>query len=227
MLAEFAPSLFVADGPDVSFFGMPYPTRMAVVRLADGSAWVWSPVRLGPELERDVAAIGPVRQIVSPNKIHHLFLKEWADRWPDARLHAPPGLARRRSDLRFDSELGDAPDDAWAGDIDQVAFHGSFAMTEVVFFHRASHTALVGDLVQRFDPSRVHGWKGLLMRLDGLVGERGSTPREWRASFLRRGQARAARERVLEWNPQRLVIAHGACAASGAKAILADALSWI
>jgi hypothetical protein len=71
------------------------------------------------------------------------------------------------------------------------------------------------------------GWKGRLMRLDSLVGEHGSTPREWRASFLRRAPARAAREKLLSWNPERLLIAHGECAQTGAKDIISDALSWI
>jgi hypothetical protein len=96
MLEAFGPSLYLADGPTVSFFGFPYPTRMALVRLSDGSVWVWSPVALTAALERNVEAIGPVRHIVSPNKLHHLFLRQWAERWPEARLHAPPGLARRK-----------------------------------------------------------------------------------------------------------------------------------
>lgn len=227
MLVEFAPSLYVADGPTVSFYGFPYPTRMAVVRLSDGSAWVWSPIPLTRELERAVEAIGPVRHIVSPNKIHHLFLQEWAGRWPDALLHAPPGLARKRPDLRFHTELGDAPDPAWAADIDQAIFRGSILMTEIAFFHRASRTAIVCDLVQRHDPARMKGLGGMLMRLDGLVGDHGSTPREWRASFLRRSAARAARAQVLAWNPERLLIAHGACADGGAREILARALAWM
>ena len=103
MLAEFGPSIYVADGPIVSFFGIPYPTRMAVVRLSDGSAWVWSPIALTDELCASVNAIGPVRHIVSPNKIHHLFLAEWAKRWPEARMYAPPGLAKRRPNLHFDA----------------------------------------------------------------------------------------------------------------------------
>lgn len=227
MLEEFAPSLYTADGPTVPFLGIPYPTRMAVAKLGDGSAWVWSPIALTPELERAVEAIGPVRQIVSPNKIHHLFLREWAERWPESRIHAPPGLAKRKPELRFDAELGDEPAPAWAAEIDQVIFHGSLAMEEVVFFHRASRTAIVCDLVQRHDPAGLSGWKGMLMRLDGLVGDAGSTPREWRASFLRRRPARAARERLLAWQPERLIIAHGACAQSGATGILERALAWI
>lgn len=227
MLEEFAPALYLADGPTVSFLGFPYPTRMVAVRLMDGSVWVWSPIELSRELERAVESLGPVRHIVAPNKIHHLFLREWAERWPEARLYAPPGLARRRPDLRFHAELGDAADAAWAADIDQTLFPGSLAMTEVAFFHRSSRTAIFGDLVQRHDATQTSGLKGMLMRLDGLVGENGSTPREWRATFVGRRSARSARARVLAWNPERLVIAHGACALQGATQILTRALAWM
>jgi len=227
VVREFGPSLYLADGPTVSFFGFPYPTRMAVARLAGDDLWVWSPIALTSELERAVASIGSVRHIVSPNKLHHLFLKQWSERWPEARLHAPPGLARRRPELPFAAELGDEADPAWAADIEQVVFRGSIALDEVVFFHRPSRAAIVGDLVQRHDPAQMKGLKGLLMRIDGLVGEGGSTPREWRASFLRRGPARAARARVLAWKPERLVVAHGACAEQHATQILARALAWI
>jgi hypothetical protein len=227
MLEEFGPSLYVVDGPTVSFLGFPYPTRMVIVRLTDGSAWVWSPVALTPDLERTVNAIGPLRYIVSPNKIHHLWLKEWAERWPDARLYAPPGLAKKRWDLIFAAELRDEPDSAWAADIDQTVFRGSIAMVEVAFFHRTSCTAIFGDLVQRHDPAQMRGLKGIVMRLDGLVGQRGSTPREWRATFVRRRLARRALARVLAWKPERLVVAHGACAQRNATEILAQALSWI
>jgi hypothetical protein len=227
MLEEIGPSLYVADGPVVSFYGFPYPTRMAVVRLSDGSAWVWSPVALSDELFNSVDAIGPVRHIVSPNKIHHLFLTEWGERWPEARVYAPPGLAQKRPDLRFDAELGDDPDPAWKADIDQVIFRGSLTMEEVAFFHHASRTAIICDLIQRHPEATMTGWKGMLMRLDGLVGEHGSTPREWRASFLRRGKARVAREKVLGWKPERLLIAHGECAQSGATSIIDKALGWM
>ena len=98
-------------------------------------------------------------------------------------------------------------------------------MQEVAFFHRPSRTAILGDLVQRLDPAR--GLKGMIMRLDGLVGEQGSTPREWRATFLRRRRARAARARILGWRPERLVIAHGACADENATQILTRSLAWI
>jgi hypothetical protein len=200
---------------------------MAVARLGDGSAWVWSPIALTPELAAAVDAIGPVRCIVSPNKLHHLFLQPWAERWPDAKLYAPPGLARKKPALHFAGELGDVPDPAWQADIDQVVFRGSFAMSEVMFFHRASRTAIVGDLIQRFSEADVSGWKRTLLKVGGLLGEKGGTPRDWRASFLRHGPARAALRKVLDFNPQRLLIAHGSCAQADATPIIATALRWI
>ncbi|MGH8215840.1 MAG: DUF4336 domain-containing protein, partial [Rhodanobacteraceae bacterium] len=120
----------------VSFFGFPYPTRMAVARLSDGNVWVWSPIALTRELADEVQSIGPVRYIVSPNKLHHLSLQAWADRWPEARLYAPPGLARKKAALHFHAELGDQPISSWQADIDHVVFRGSFTMAEVAFFHR-------------------------------------------------------------------------------------------
>lgn len=42
MLDRIERDIWIADGASVSFFGFPYPTRMTIVRLADGSLWVRS-----------------------------------------------------------------------------------------------------------------------------------------------------------------------------------------
>ncbi|MCA9571045.1 MAG: DUF4336 domain-containing protein, partial [Myxococcales bacterium] len=94
MLEPIAESVWIADGPIVSFYGFPYPTRMAVVRLG-ADRWCWSPVELTEALADEVRALGSVRWLVSPNKIHHLFLPGWLAAFPDATAWAPPGLASR------------------------------------------------------------------------------------------------------------------------------------
>lgn len=218
--------VWIAEGPAVSFYGFAYPTRMTLVRLADASLWGCSPIALTAALANAVDALGTLRHLVAPNKLHHLFLGAWQRRWPQARLYAAPGLARRRRDLSFAAELGDQSPPAWDGQIDQVVFHGSIAMTEVVFFHRLSRTAIFTDLIQRFDPTQVHGWRGWIMRLDGLVGADGSTPREWRWSFLDRRALRRARAAALAWDPERVVIAHGMWIHRDGRAALARALAW-
>lgn len=227
VLKEIARDIWIADGDRVPFLGFPYPTRMTVVRLLDGSLWVWSPIKLADPLREALDKQGPVRHLVSPNKIHHLYLGEWGAAWPDAKLYASPGLARRRRDLSFDAELGDTPDPAWRTDIDQVIVHGSFIMEEVVFFHRGSRTAIVADLVQRVDPATVRGWRRVVMTLDGVVGVNGSTPREWRLSFWNRAAARGAKRKILDWNPERVIIAHGEWIRENGREALGRALAWI
>lgn len=227
MLEARGQDLWLSEGPTVDFLGFPYPTRMAVVRLRGGELWLWSPIAWSEELAAALAPLGPVRHLVAPNKLHHLFLPDWAERFPQARLYAPPGLARKRADLAFHAELGDAPDPAWEGEIDQVVFRGSRLMEEVVFFHRASGTALVCDLIQRMDPGAFSGWRGLLMRANSLVGPDGSTPREWRASFLSRRRAREALRTALGWKPARLLIAHGVLPEENGEQSLARGLRWL
>lgn len=214
----------------MNFWGFPYPTRMVVVKLSDDNAWIWSPISISDELTKEVEEkVGPVRHIVSPNKIHHIFLKEWQEKYPDAVVYAPPGLKERKvaRDVEFKKDLSDEPDVAYKDDFDQVIFRGSFFMEEVVFFHRKSSTAIFCDLIQRHLESEMTGWKGSLMRLDALVGKDGSTPREWRWSFLKRAKAREARDKVIAWAPEKLIIAHGENAESGATEIISRALSWI
>ena len=226
-LQPFGPEIWIADGPMASFYGFPYSTRMAVIRLSDGGLFVWSPVALSTALRAAVDALGPVRYLVSPNALHHLFLAEWTSAYPEARLYASPRLRRKRRDLSFNAELGDAPESAWAGDIDQVVLHGSFALTEIVFFHRHSRTALFADLIQNFPRGWFKGWRGVVARLGGIVAPHPSAPSDWRSSFVNRRAARAALARVLAWPIERVVIAHGVLPTAGGAAFVRRAFTWL
>ncbi|HWA90399.1 MAG TPA: DUF4336 domain-containing protein [Rhizomicrobium sp.] len=224
-MIPFGPDIWIAEGPVVSFYGFPYPTRMVAIRLANGELFVWSPIAL--DHARGIDAPGEVAHLVAPNLLHHLYLGEWKRRYPDARLYAAPGLARRRRDLAFDAELGDASEPAWAAEIDQVLMAGSFAMQEVVFFHRASRTAIFADLIENFPQGWFRGWKGVLARLDGIVAPHPGAPREWRWSFVNRRKARAALARIEAWDAARVVVAHGGVVEEGGGAFIHNAFRWL
>ena len=226
-LRAFGPEIWIADGPTVSFFTFPYPTRMALIRLSTGGLFVWSPVALTAELKAEVEALGEPRFLVSPNMLHHLFLGEWKQTYSQAKLIASPGLGRRRKDVAFDAELGDTPDPGWAADIDQVLVNGSVVMTEAVFFHRASRTAIFADLIENLPRDFTTGWRGVVARLDGIVEPNPGAPREWRASFLDRKAARSALQRILGWGIERVVIAHGATAERDGEAFVRRAFAWL
>lgn len=229
-LRKFAPSIYIADGPTVNFYGFPYSTRMAVIKLSNNTSWVWSPIKINDRLAKLVEEkCGPVKYIISPNKLHHLFIREWKSYFPDSKVYASPGLAKRSlaKDIPFHAELNDEADTDWKNDIGQVVVRGSFLMEEVVFFHKESSTVLFCDLIQRHDKNQFNGWKRKLMIWNGLTGKDGSTPKEWRLTFFDRKKARAAREKIMNWGISRLIIAHGECIESGAADVVEKALSWI
>lgn len=226
-LQEFGPEIWMVQGPVVAFYGFAYPTRMAVIRLSDGGLFIWSPIALSDSLRMAIDALGPVHHLVSPNALHHLFLADWKSAWPTARLYAPPRLQRKRKDLAFDGALGDAPEPAWHADIDQVIVPGSFMLTEVVFFHRASRTALFADLIQNFPRDWFKGWRGVMARLGGIVAPNPGTPSDWRSTFINRRAARAAIRRILVWPIERVLIAHGDPAQVDGAAFVRRALSWL
>ena len=55
-LKPVAPNVWIADGGWIGFYGLPFPTRMTVIRLADGSIWVHSPIANENGLAEAVAA---------------------------------------------------------------------------------------------------------------------------------------------------------------------------
>lgn len=227
MLMEFGRNIWIADGPHVSVAGFHYPTRMAVIRLLDGSVVVWSPTKITESLQRALEAIGEVQHIVAPNSLHHLFLLEWKRSYPGARLYASPGLRKKRTDIAFDADLGDAPNSGWAGQIDQVPMHGNLITTEVVFFHISSGTVLFTDLLQQIPPHLLSGWRAVVAKLDRMTGPEPSVPHKFRIAFVNRRPAREALLRILAWPAEKVLMAHGMPVERDAAAFLRRAFKWL
>lgn len=228
VLEAFGPEIWIGDGPTVvAAAGFRFPTRMAVIRLAGGGLFIWSPVALSADIQAAVDALGEVKFLIAPNALHDLFLAEWRNAYPGAKLYAPPGLRQRRKDLVFDADLADAPADGWADEIDQVQVRGNLITTEVVFFHRPSGTAIFTDLIQQLSPTWFDGWRAIVARLDLMTGPEPSVPRKFRNAFVGRKAARAGLDRILAWPVQQVLMAHGPPVRSEGRAFIARAFRWL
>ncbi len=226
-LTEFDRDIWTADGPAVDFYGFAYPVRMTVIRLDADRLFIHSPIKPTPELRQQVEKLGEVAFLVSPNKIHHLFMGDWAKRFPGAKLYASPGLAARRPDLAFDHELGDAPEPEWSDEIDQLIFKGSRAMDEVVFFHKKTRCLILADLIENFEAGWFTGWRYLVARMIGILAPNGRAPLDFRLTFLgHKAQTRASLARMIEWAPQKIIIAHGTCFKKDGLNVLRRAFDW-
>lgn len=226
-LRQFGDGIWLVEGVEVDVAGFRYPTGAAIVRLSSGGLLVWSPVALSSALRAEIEALGDVHHLVAPNSLHHLFLREWQAAYPMAKAHAPPGLRRKRPDIAFDGDLGDAAASPWTADLDQVVIRGNLITTEVVFFHLASRTVLFADLVQQFAPGSLTGWRAVVARLDLMTEVEPQVPRKFRAAFVDRRSARAALQHVLAWPAEKVVMAHAPPVLEGGQAFVARRFRWL
>ena len=231
LLEPIATNIWLAEGPLVDFHSFPYPTRMIIIRLPDGTLWIWSPIPLTPEIKAEVEALGPVAHLISPNKIHHLFLGEWLEAYSDAKLWGIALVIKKRRDLNFEPALEDTPPEDWQGTIDQAWFHGSPMLDEIVFFHRASETAILADLSEHFSEDFLKAnwkdWQRPIARMWGIVEGTGYAPLEWRLSWWRRKSAKAAARKLVGWRPVRVTMAHGEWLREGGTAFIEKAFNWL
>lgn len=221
----------MADGRVVDFYGFPYPTRCVVVQLPDGGLWVWSPIALSQDLKDEVEAIGRPSHLVSPNKLHHLFLQEWKTAFPAATLWGPASTIKKRSDLTFGPPLEDTPPPEWQNTFDQTWVRGSPLLDEIVFLHRETQTVILADMSENFSDAFLQAhwsrWKRWIARPWGIVEGKGYAPLEVRLSFINRSSLRTARDKILAWDAKRVIMAHGKWQESNGQRYLENAFKWI
>lgn len=203
--------------------GFHLPIRMTVIRLADGGLWLHSPIAIDEATATAIDALGPVRHIVAPNLLHHLFAGAAAERWPNATLHAPAGLAAKKPALNISRPL--AEDTRWP-ELTIVAIAGAAKIDEHVFIHRASGTLIVTDLL--FNVHEVPGLMSpLILRMVGAWKHLAQS-RIWRSMVKDRAAAAASVKRLLAHEFSRLVPAHGVIIAGpDTHERVAAALQWM
>lgn len=223
MLERVAEDVWVLARP-LRFLGLEAGTKMTVVRLHDGGLFIHSPVALDAWTREAVDALGPVAAVVAPNRFHHLYVAEWANAYPRARILACPGLEEKRKDVRWSDVLGDQPDAAWGDQLAQVVFRACPMLNEVIFFHRASRTILCSDFIFNLGhhPSLITRVAAVLL---GQV-QPGPTLLE-RAMIGNHGAAREQVDRVIAWGAERIVLAHGENIELDGTKVIKSAYFWL
>ena len=162
----------------------------------------------GPLSGQDVQAIrelGTVTRLVAPNKMHHLYLREAAEHFPEAKILLAPGLAEKRPDLT-DFEVLPQPLEDWG--LEQKLIRGLPDLNETVFFHKPSGTLVLTDLAFHF-PTHPHLPTRLMLAVNGALGKFGPT-RLLKHVFLKdRKVFEEDMKGVMEWPIQKIVVGHG------------------
>ncbi len=224
-------NIWIADGPLITFKGVPFPTRMTVIRLASGGLFIHSPIELTEKLKAEIDQLGVVEHLISPNKIHYWWIGKWGEIYPTAVKWASPGArkAAQKQGWTFDRDLAEVADPIWDLDLNQLIVHGSRFLEEVVFFHKPSRTLILADLIENFEGRKIRSpILRFLIKLAGNYDPDGKLPIDLRLSYWgRHASLRATIQTLLDWQPERIILAHGRWYESNGTAELKRAFRWV
>jgi len=195
------------------------------MRLADSSIVLHSPISLTDSLKRELDSIGTVRDVIAPNRFHHLFVGDYSTAYPESALYVAPGLPKKRADLTISGVLPDEAPAHWNGELKCVFFEGLPLPNEVVVLHEKTRTLVVCDLAFNIGPDAP--WLTRMnFRLLGRYDEFGPTRLE-RLMVRDRVAARRSLAQILELDFDRVVVSHGDILESGGPSAMRHGFDWL
>ena len=224
VFSEVVEGVYVSTDP-VRILGTQLSATMTALRLASGKLLLHSPVSLTAARQSAALRLGEIAHIYSPNLFHHLWAADWVVAFPEARLHAPHGLRKKRPDLHIHRDHGSDAESDWSGSVEEVPIEG-FRLRESALFHHATGTLVVADLVHNVGrPSGA--WTKTYTTLMGFYDTVAlSRMLRWTA-FSDRTAARRSIDHLLELPIKRIIVGHGTPVTTAAREQLSEAFRWL
>lgn len=223
-LEVFVPgALWLADY-FVSLGGARVNARMTVIKLRSGAILIHSPCAFDDALRAEVSRLGPVAAIIAPGNFHWLHVASCQEAFPDAKTYICPGVEKRAGEIAFDEVLGDEAPALWAEELSQVCLRGTRVMREVAFLHRASRTLILVDLIENVTAATpgTNWFLRVLFRAIGMWNRPRPAP-EYRFAWGDKALVREGMERILAWDFERVILAHGDLVTSDAERVVRHA----
>ena len=217
---ELADDVVLMSFP-LRFFGIDFGRNVTLLRLGGGRVVVHS---TAPFTEKDVAAIrafGEPAWLVDATLLHDTFAKAGRAAFPNLPYLAPNGFSEVSG---VATQPLDPPPLDWANEIEVLRIEGT-RKKEQVLFHRRSRTLVVADLFFSF-PAEARGWTRFFARqIMGLPPNLFGVSRFFRMLIDDKDAFERSISRMLEWDFERVVVAHCEPLEKGAKQAVEEALS--
>lgn len=231
-LKPFAENIFIVDGETVNFYGMPFTTRMTVVKLDSGDLFIHSPIPLKSDLKNELDKLGTVKYLIAPNKIHYWYLDDFQKAYPEAITFTAKGVEERARQngkkFKVDYILDSTTNKFWSKEIDHVVMQGNRFMEEVEFYHKPSKTLILTDIYENFEPEKISWPFRLLAWLGGALSPQGGTTRDQQLlHFGRKWELKKCVEKLMLWDIEKIILAHGKCITKNAKQELQRVFKWV
>ncbi|GAA4021245.1 hypothetical protein GCM10022280_22260 [Sphingomonas swuensis] len=139
---------------------------MTIIRTKSG-LMLYSPVRLTEELAGELTTLGSVSAIIAPNLYHHMFLRDCAELFSDARIHVPLGLEDKIGKIHGAEVIAETT--RFASDVEQFTVTGH-GLRETILYHAPSATLITADLLYNY-AGRQFPAENMWFKLVGCYGK--------------------------------------------------------
>lgn len=191
-----------------TFYGLHIGTRMTVIRLANDTLFIHSPIRLTEPLIKALDALGTVQHVVCPNKFHHLYAGDFKKQYPQARLYCAPGLDKKRPDISFDAVITNESTFPWNPELSHACIEGIPMVNEVVFYHATSRSLVITDLALHVRETP-HMFTRFMLWLIGAYGRFGLSRLEKWVFIKDKKRFQQSLRPLFLWDFERIILAHG------------------
>ncbi|TFK41499.1 hypothetical protein BDQ12DRAFT_599583 [Crucibulum laeve] len=151
VIREVAKGIWTFSRPFSRFGVIPFGGRSTAIQLNNGGVWVLASTPLDTETKSKLEELGPVKYIVGADAVHHMFLGQYKEAYPGAKLVAPEAALERLDDksLQFDGAWGRDPPNTVYGFEDDVkhCYFSGFKNKDIAFFHPTSKSLIEADLL--------------------------------------------------------------------------------
>ena len=228
MLKQLDTNLWVAE-QTVRYLIFHLETRITVIKQQNQQLAVISPIAPTEQLRSELASLGNIDHIIAPNCYHYLFAADFKAAYPQATLWAPPGLGRKAPNFPTDQVL--APRQQTLGsDLNMMFFEGYRTLgskgfedlNEFIFFHPQSRSLILTDAAFHFDDS--FPWINFPW-VNQLAARVMGSYQSLKPSILEKlalnpqqaDKLRQSLEKVMAWDFERVIMAHGSVIETGGK----------
>jgi hypothetical protein len=194
---------------------------MTIIRLSNGNLFLHSPCEIDSDTKAFIDRLGKVEFIVAPGSYHYFYVESAQRAFPNAETWICPGIERKKPDIKFDWILSDQPDAKWANDLDQILIRGNKYIWEVAFFHKHTQTLILVDLIENItDATKGVNWTlKLWWKLIFRMWNNPKPAPEYQLGWQDKQAAAKSLQRILSWDFDRIIIAHGDLIEENAKEI--------
>jgi len=247
VIRQVTPNITTLSVPFARYGRIQIGGRATLVRLLSGSVAVFSPVALTPEVKAYVSSFGPVRYITAPDFEHHIFVGQWHNEFPEAKVICVEGLPEKRAKqnnepVKFDVVFTKQDhgmtkvDEAFDAEF-EYEYIPSHPNKELVFLAKKEKTLIEADLMFNLPAneqySRAGGVGGVLTNISNFIQGTSGTRAIWQQRFIwyllsrsDRPAFNASVSRIASWDFDKIIPCHGDVIETGGNDVFKRMFGW-